>query len=102
VPKSRGQNQGDRGMGANKKSKWGMAEALKILKSLDISEREKLLETMGKSDPEMASVLQSNLLDLEDLIYLTPKMLVEFMREIKIQDLGLSLRMASSELKGHF
>jgi len=37
-----------------------------------------------------------------DLVYLTPKMVTELLREIKIEQLGVALRAGSREVVDHF
>ena len=77
----------------------GVKEAAKMLSGLSRAAREKVLETIFKKDPRMAEALFKNMYSFEDLKYLTPLMLIELLREIKIVDMGLALRIASPELK---
>ena len=81
------------------KFQGGVKEAAKMLAGLSRSAREKILDIISKKDPRMAEVLHKSMYSFEDLQYLTPIMLIELLREIKIADMGLSLRIASSELK---
>jgi flagellar motor switch protein FliG len=81
------------------KFQGGVKEAAKMLAGLSRAAREKVLETIFKKDPRMAEALHKNMYTFEDLQYLTPLMLIELLREIKISDMGLSLRIASNELK---
>ena len=60
------------------------------------------MEIIAKQDPDMAELLQKNMVLMEDLVLLTVKMIQELLREIKLSDLGLALRIASPELKEHF
>lgn len=77
----------------------GVQEAAKLLAGLSRSAREKILELISKKDPAMAMKLHKSIYTFEDLQYLTPIMLIELLREIKISDLGLALRISSNELK---
>ena len=81
------------------KFQGGVKEAAKMLAGLSRSAREKVLEIISKKDPNMALALHKNMYTFEDLQYLTPIMLIELLREIKISDMGLSLRISSNELK---
>lgn len=47
----------------------------------------------------MAQEIQAHLLSLEDLAKLSVKMLQDFLKEVKIEDLGLALRLGSLELR---
>jgi flagellar motor switch protein FliG len=81
------------------KFQGGVKEAAKMLAGLSRSAREKVLDIISKKDPRMAEVLHKSIYTLEDLKYLTPLMLIELLREIKISDMGLALRISSNELK---
>jgi flagellar motor switch protein FliG len=70
-----------------------------MLQGLSLSERKRILEDIRKKDPKMAQLIEVHLLSLEDLSKLSVKMLQEFMREVNVQDLGLALRLASTELR---
>jgi flagellar motor switch protein FliG len=77
----------------------GIKAAAKMLAGLSKAAREKVLETIQKKDPKMADAISKNMYTFDDLEYLTPIMLIELLRSIKIQDLGLALRIAKPELK---
>ena len=81
--------------------KGGVEEAAKMLAGLDREGRENVLGIIAEKDPEMAETLRKNMVTLEDLRYLTVKMLQELLRDIKIGDLALALRISSTELKQH-
>ncbi len=81
--------------------KAGVKEAAKILAGLDFKQREKILEIIAKKDPRMGDLLRENLVTIDDLQYATVKMLQELLREIKITDLALALRLANSEVQQH-
>lgn len=80
----------------------GIREAAKLLAGLDFANRIKVLEIIAQQDPQMAEELRKNMVVLEDLCYLTVKMMQELLQEIKLEDLGLALRIASPELRNHF
>ena len=77
----------------------GIKGACEMLQGLNEEERENILVKMAETDPEMARLVRENLYTFEDLIYLTPKMLVELLREIEISDLAMGLRKSSTDLK---
>lgn len=79
----------------------GVKAAAKMLAGLSKAAREKVLETISKKDPKMAEALHKSMYTFEDLKYLTPMMLIELMRSIKVPDMGLALRIATPELKDH-
>lgn len=81
------------------KFQGGVKEAAKMLAGLGRDAREKILEIISKKDPKMAQALHKSMYTFEDLQYLTPLMLIELLREIKIVDMGLGLRISSNELK---
>jgi flagellar motor switch protein FliG len=81
------------------KFQGGVKEAAKMLAGLSKSAREKVLELISKKDPRMAEALHKSMYTFDDLQFLTPVMLIELMREIKVSDMGLALRISSNELK---
>lgn len=81
------------------KFQGGVKEAAKMLAGLSKAAREKVLEIISKKDPQMAMSLHKSMYTFEDLQFLTPMMVIELMRSIKVTDMGLSLRIASPELK---
>jgi flagellar motor switch protein FliG len=81
------------------KFQGGVKEAAKMLTGLSRSAREKILEIISKKDPRMAEALHKSMYQFEDLKYLTQVMLIELLREIKISDMGLALRISSNDLK---
>ncbi|MCK6596335.1 MAG: hypothetical protein L6Q33_14135 [Bacteriovoracaceae bacterium] len=81
------------------KFQGGLKEAAKMLAGLSREARDRILTVIAKKDPAMAINLEKNLFSFEDIKFLTPVMYIEFLREIKIQDFALALRMASPELK---
>lgn len=79
----------------------GIKAAAKMLAGLSKSAREKVLETISKKDPRMAEALHKSMYTFDDLRYLTPMMMIELLRSIKVADMGLALRIAGPELKEH-
>lgn len=83
------------------KFQGGVKEAAKMLAGLSRSAREKVLEIISKKDPKMAETLHKSMYTFDDLQYLTPMMLIELLRSVKMSDMGLALRISSNELKDH-
>ncbi len=81
------------------KFQGGVKAAAKMLAGLSKATREKILETISKKDPIMAEELHKSIYTFDDLQYLTPMMMIELLRSIKVADMGLALRIASPELK---
>lgn len=79
--------------------KGGIEQALELLSGMSLTERDSLLEIIAKKDPTMATVLRNGLITLEDIRFLSIKMLQELLREISLDNLGLALRISSPELK---
>lgn len=77
----------------------GLKAAIEMLSGLPINERENILEIMEKKDPTTAEVLRNSLVTLEDIKFLTVKMIQELFREINIDDLALALKISSPDLK---
>lgn len=83
------------------KFQGGIKEAAKLLTGLSKSAREKVLEIISKKDPQMAQTLHKSMYTFDDLQYLTPLMTIELLRSVKISEMGLAMRISSSELKDH-
>ncbi len=81
------------------KFQGGLKEAAKMLAGLSREARDKILTTISKKDPKMAQALEKNLYSLEDVRYLSQPQFIELLREIKINDFALALKMSSPELK---
>lgn len=79
----------------------GIKAAAKLLSGLDHDNRLKVLEIIARQDPQMADVLRKNLIVLDDLLFLTPKMILELTRETTTKDMGLALRISTPKLKTH-
>lgn len=78
----------------------GIKGALKVLEALDPESRDNIINLISEKDPNLAEELKSRLITLEDLQFISIKMLVSLTREINLSDLGLALRVSSEELKG--
>ena len=83
------------------KFKGGADEAAKLLSELGMGHANNLLDIIAKTDPQMASLLKDKMVSFEELIHLTPKMLVDLFKVVHPQSMGLALRVASPELREH-
>lgn len=80
----------------------GFQSAIELLQRLDPRARDKILETIKTKDERTFAVLKNNMIVFNDLVYLTQKMVMDLLREVKIEELGLALRGGSRELVDHF
>ncbi len=78
--------------------KGGVKEAAKMLAGLGTAAQKKLLEEIRAKDPIMAQKLEKNLVQMEDLQYLTPAMLVGLLRDVNLEEFGLALRTVDKEV----
>ena len=81
--------------------KPGFRNASELLSKLTPSERERILESISQTEPELAEALKKSFYQFDDLQYLTPKMLVELLRELDLGILALALRGAKKETTNH-
>jgi flagellar motor switch protein FliG len=81
-----------------KKKFDGFSKALGILDKFGQGERLKILELLSKIDPKITEKLKDEIVTLEDLKFLNKEMLSKFLRKIALSDLGLCLRVSSSDL----
>ena len=79
----------------------GVEEAAKMLAGLGPDERERVLALIAKQDPTMAETLRHRMVTIEDLRFLTVKMIQDLLTKIDISQLGKALRLASDELRDH-
>jgi flagellar motor switch protein FliG len=78
--------------------KGGVKEAAKLLMALGPAAQRRLLEEIRQKDPSMAAKLEDNLISMEDLQYLTPSMLVGLLRDVNLEEFGLSLRTVDKDV----
>lgn len=72
--------------------KGGVKEAAKLLAAMGPMAQKRLLVEIEKKDRLMAEKLRDNLVRMEDLQFLTPAMLVGLLRDVNLEEFGLSLR----------
>lgn len=83
------------------KFEGGVKAAAKMLAGLTKNIREKILRDMRARDPKMAELINEQIFSFEDLIHLTPTMVIDLLRSVKIKDLALALKTADFNLKEH-
>jgi flagellar motor switch protein FliG len=81
------------------KFQGGLDEMIKALQLMMPGERKRLIDGLAEKDPEMAQLIQSKLYSLENLKDISPKMLVEYLREVNLSELALALKLYSEELQ---
>lgn len=84
------------------KFKAGPGEAAKMLEGLDPQAQKRIMQYLERKDPRVAAEVKDKMITFEDLQYLTPKMLMEFLREVDRDKLALALRIGSESLRVHF
>ena len=83
------------------KFKAGPDEAAAILNALGEEAKNRIMDDIEKRDPNMAKLIDEKLVSLNDLVHMTPKMIMDFLREVKLDTFALALRMGSEELRKH-
>lgn len=81
------------------KFQGGLKEAAKMLGGLTREAQKKILSVIAKKDPLMATQLEKSLYGFDDIRFLSSAQYMELIREIKISDLALALRMGTPQLK---
>ncbi len=80
----------------------GLKAAAQMLQRLDPKARERILDEIAKKDHRVYEHIKNNLVTFPDLIYLTPQMIRDLLREIPLEQLGLALRGSEKKLIDHF
>ena len=68
---------------------------------MTLEERERIIDSIAQVEPALAEALSRSFYYIDDLKYLTPKMLVELLREIDLTLFALALRGAQKETSEH-
>jgi len=74
----------------------GPKEAARMILEMG-AEGKKLLETIKKSDPEMAELIASHLINLDDIQYISASQLVGLLRDLDLETFGVALRSLSPD-----
>lgn len=80
----------------------GFQVAIEMLQRLDPRSRDKIMSEIKTRDERTFAILKNNMIVFNDLLYLTPKMVMDLLRDVKIDDLGLALRGGNREVVDHF
>lgn len=80
----------------------GISAAAEMLNGLDKENRERVLEIMTKKNPELAHLIEEQLVRIDDLVHLTMKMLQDFIKEVKIEELAVALKFSNEETYNFF
>lgn len=75
----------------------GPKEAAKMIQEMGAAGK-KLLETIRESDPKMAELIELNLVNIEDIQYLSPVQLVGLLKDLNLETFGLALRGVNPEV----
>lgn len=79
----------------------GLAQAQALLAKLTPNEREKIIENIKKEDPNRAIELEKGLVRMEDLKFITPKMMANLLKDVDSGDFALALRGVNKEVIDH-
>jgi flagellar motor switch protein FliG len=78
--------------------KGGPEEAAKMIMGLGPAAGKAVLEDIRKKNPEMAALIEKNLLSMDDLQYLTTSMLIGLLRDLDLEVFGLAMRTMNQEI----
>lgn len=83
---------------SNKKES-GFKAILEAISLMNKEEKDTLIGNLSRMDAQMAQKLKANMYRLKDLLYITPKMLSEFLREVKTESFGNALKVEDEEVR---
>lgn len=90
-------------MSQNKKSKDevvdGAKVAAQILSRMGGEAKERIIQAISQVEPELVVKIQENMFRFDDLVDVAPKGLQRLLAEVKHEDVVLSLKKASIEVK---
>ncbi len=85
-----------------KKNLSSIDVAADMLNGLPKGQKDKVLELMMQKDPHMASLIKEHLFRFEQLTLMTPKMLPDFLKAVKLKDLALALKLEDQKIQLFF
>lgn len=88
--------------GVSESKKGGFEDVLQMFKALDPINRERLLLSVAREDPQLAARLQKSLFEFKDFLSLEQRDLQVLCGKLKDEDLALSLRGVLPELVEKF
>lgn len=77
--------------------KSGPKEAARMIQEMGAAGK-KLLEKIRLSDPKMAELIELNLINIEDIQYLSDTQLLTLLRDVDLETLGRALRGVDSKI----
>ncbi|MEH0861193.1 MULTISPECIES: FliG C-terminal domain-containing protein [unclassified Halobacteriovorax] len=83
---------------SNKKES-GFKSILEAISLMNKEEKDTLIGNLSRMDAQLAQKLKANMYRLKDLLYITPKMLSEFLREVKTESFGNALKVEDEEVR---
>jgi flagellar motor switch protein FliG len=78
--------------------KGGPEEAAKMIMGLGPAAGKAVLEDIRVKNPEMAAMIEKNMVTMDDLRYLTTAMLIGLLRDIDLEVFGLAMRTIDQEV----
>ncbi|POB14755.1 FliG C-terminal domain-containing protein [Halobacteriovorax sp. DA5] len=75
----------------------GFEAILEAISLMNKEEKETLISNITKMDFELADKLRASMYRLKDLQFITPQMMSEFLREVKVESLGNALKLEREE-----
>lgn len=77
----------------------GIQTVVEVLNGVDRSTERTILDTLEVQDPELADEIKKRMFVFEDIVILDNRAIQRVIREVENEDLRLSLRVASDEVK---
>lgn len=77
----------------------GIQAVVEVLNGVDRSTERTILDTLENQDPELADEIKKRMFVFEDIVILDNRAIQRVIREVENEDLRLSLRVASDEVK---
>lgn len=77
----------------------GIQTVVEVLNGVDRSTERTILDTLEIQDPELAEEIKKRMFVFEDIVILDNRAIQRIIREVENEDLRLSLRVASDEVK---
>ncbi len=79
------------------KFEGGLLSIIKAMQLMSHAERSRIISDIAKKDPQMASAIEKGLYSIKDIEFISEKMLVEFLRNIQINDFAMALKLQDQE-----
>lgn len=76
--------------------------AADMLNGLDKEQKEKVLKLMQEKDPSLTALIEEQLFKFEQLTLMTSQMMMDFLKEVGLEDLGLALKLEEEKIQKFF